>query len=35
VTAFTNRYRPAVYLADADGRIRYHHFGEREYDDGG
>jgi thiol-disulfide isomerase/thioredoxin len=33
-SAFGNRYWPAVYLADADGRIRYHHFGEGEYDDG-
>jgi thiol-disulfide isomerase/thioredoxin len=33
-TAFANRYWPAVYLADAEGRIRYHHFGEGEYDDG-
>jgi thiol-disulfide isomerase/thioredoxin len=33
-SAFSNRYWPAVYLADADGRIRYHHFGEGEYDDG-
>src|SRR6059058_2449716 len=32
--AFGNRYWPAVYLADAKGRIRYHHFGEGEYDDG-
>jgi thiol-disulfide isomerase/thioredoxin len=32
--AFGNRYWPAVYLADAEGRIRYHHFGEGEYDDG-
>ena len=24
----------AVYLADAEGRIRYHHFGEGEYDEG-
>jgi thiol-disulfide isomerase/thioredoxin len=32
--AFANRYWPAVYLADADGRIRYHHFGEGEYDEG-
>jgi thiol-disulfide isomerase/thioredoxin len=32
--AFANRYWPAVYLADAKGRIRYHHFGEGEYDDG-
>ena len=31
-TAFHNRYWPAVYLADAEGRIRYHHFGEGEYD---
>jgi thiol-disulfide isomerase/thioredoxin len=33
-SAFSNRYWPAVYLADAEGRIRYHHFGEGEYDDG-
>jgi thiol-disulfide isomerase/thioredoxin len=33
-TAFANRYWPAVYLADAEGRIRYHHFGEGEYDEG-
>ena len=26
--AFDNRYWPAHYLADAQGRIRYHHFGE-------
>jgi len=26
--AFENRYWPAQYLADARGRIRYHHFGE-------
>jgi cytochrome c biogenesis protein CcdA/thiol-disulfide isomerase/thioredoxin len=26
--AFDNRYWPAHYLADAEGRIRYHHFGE-------
>src|SRR5690348_14801883 len=24
--AFTNMYWPAVYVADAEGRIRYHHF---------
>jgi cytochrome c biogenesis protein CcdA/thiol-disulfide isomerase/thioredoxin len=30
--AFDNRYWPAHYLADAKGRIRYHHFGEGEYD---
>jgi thiol-disulfide isomerase/thioredoxin len=29
--AFANHYWPAVYLADVDGRIRYHHFGEGEY----
>lgn len=29
--AFANHYWPAVYLADAEGWIRYHHFGEREY----
>jgi thiol-disulfide isomerase/thioredoxin len=33
-SAFGNRYWPAVYLADAEGRIRYHHFGEGEYDEG-
>ena len=26
--AFRNRFWPAHYLADASGRIRYHHFGE-------
>src|SRR5690349_1124723 len=30
-TAFANHYWPALYLADAQGRIRYHHFGEGEY----
>jgi thiol-disulfide isomerase/thioredoxin len=29
--AFDNHFWPAIYLADADGRIRYHHFGEGEY----
>ena len=29
--AFANHYWPAVYLADAEGRLRYHHFGEGEY----
>jgi thiol-disulfide isomerase/thioredoxin len=33
-SAFANRYWPAVYLADAEGRIRYHHFGEGDYDEG-
>ena len=26
--AFNNRYWPATYIADARGRLRYHHFGE-------
>jgi hypothetical protein len=26
--AFANRYWPALYLVDARGRIRHHHFGE-------
>ncbi len=30
-SAFDNHYWPAVYIADAEGRIRYHHFGEGEY----
>ena len=29
--AFANHYWPALYLADAEGRIRFHHFGEGEY----
>ena len=29
--AFANHYWPAVYIADAEGRIRFHHFGEGEY----
>jgi thiol-disulfide isomerase/thioredoxin len=29
--AFDNNYWPAVYLADTQGRIRYHHFGEGDY----
>ncbi len=28
---FANHYWPAVYLADANGRLRFHHFGEGEY----
>jgi len=31
--AFSNRYWPAVYIADAEGRIRHHHFGEGGYED--
>jgi thiol-disulfide isomerase/thioredoxin len=30
--AFRNEYWPADYLIDAKGRIRYHHFGEGDYD---
>jgi len=30
--AFANRYWPAVYIADAQGRLRFHHFGEGEYE---
>ncbi|MBV8686440.1 MAG: cytochrome c biogenesis protein DipZ [Alphaproteobacteria bacterium] len=26
--AFANQYWPATYIADAKGRLRYHHFGE-------
>jgi thiol-disulfide isomerase/thioredoxin len=29
--AFANHYWPAVYIADAEGRIRFHHFGEEAY----
>jgi thiol-disulfide isomerase/thioredoxin len=29
--AFANHFWPAVYIADAEGRIRHHHFGEGEY----
>jgi thiol-disulfide isomerase/thioredoxin len=31
--AFSNRYWPAVYIADAEGRIRHHQFGEGQYDE--
>jgi hypothetical protein len=30
--AFDNHYWPALYLADAQGQIRHHHFGEGAYD---
>ena len=30
--AFNNDYWPALYLIDAQGHIRYHHFGEGEYE---
>jgi thiol-disulfide isomerase/thioredoxin len=29
--AFDNHFWPAVYIADGEGRIRHHHFGEGEY----
>lgn len=32
-SAFANRYWPAKYLIDANGVIRYEHFGEGEYDE--
>jgi thiol-disulfide isomerase/thioredoxin len=31
--AFSNRYWPAVYIADAEGRIRHHQFGEGGYEE--
>ena len=31
--AFDNRYWPALYFVDAEGRIRHHHFGEGEYEE--
>ncbi len=31
--AFDNRYWPAVYIADAEGKIRHHHFGEGGYEE--
>lgn len=30
--AYSNRYWPAKYLIDKDGRVRYTHFGEGDYD---
>ena len=32
VRAFNNRYWPAHYFIDAQGRVRYHHFGEGRYE---
>jgi thiol-disulfide isomerase/thioredoxin len=29
--AFANQYWPALYIGDAEGRIRHHHFGEGGY----
>ena len=31
--AFSNRFWPAHYLVDAEGKIRFHHFGEGKYDE--
>ena len=31
--AFDNHYWPALYLVDAQGRIRHHQFGEGDYDE--
>jgi thiol-disulfide isomerase/thioredoxin len=31
--SFANHYWPAIYIADAEGRIRYHHFGEEAYEE--
>jgi thiol-disulfide isomerase/thioredoxin len=31
--AFNNDYWPALYLSDAKGQIRYHQFGEGDYDE--
>ena len=30
-SAFANHFWPALYVADEEGRIRFHHFGEGEY----
>ena len=30
--SFSNRFWPANYFVDAEGRIRFHHFGEGEYE---
>jgi thiol-disulfide isomerase/thioredoxin len=32
-TAFANMYWPALYVVDAQGSIRYHHFGEGAYEE--
>src|SRR6266446_4690342 len=31
-SAFNNHYWPALYIVDAQGRMRYHHFGEGAYE---
>jgi thiol-disulfide isomerase/thioredoxin len=33
--AFNNHYWPALYLVDAQGRIRHHQFGEGDYEEAG
>jgi thiol-disulfide isomerase/thioredoxin len=30
--AFANHYWPAIYIADAEGRLRHHQFGEGDYE---
>src|SRR6478752_580113 len=30
-SAFANHFWPALYVADQEGRVRFHHFGEGEY----
>ena len=32
-SAFANMYWPALYVVDAEGAIRYHHFGEGAYEE--
>jgi thiol-disulfide isomerase/thioredoxin len=31
--SFENRYWPALYLVDREGRVRFHHFGEGAYEE--
>lgn len=31
--AYNNRYRPAKYIVDVDGNVRYYHFGEWAYEE--
>lgn len=31
--AFANKYWPALYIADGDGAMRFHHFGEGRYEE--
>jgi thiol-disulfide isomerase/thioredoxin len=32
-SAFSNNYWPALYVADAEGAIRFHHYGEEGYEE--